>query len=271
MTGDRKEPGFGRPDVKLTLEGMTNYQLAVAHMVLTTEVRGKLPRRDGNPGSYTYDDREGMVPMIKFATDPEHEFVGQANRLNPDLPLLKYFVNLRGASERDYTSMAELLKHTDIPFDFDYVTGIPDTGSKIAKAYADLTGKPYYEILTKTADESGRQFSVKVFSSNEPRPGPDEKGLWIDDLIQRSVTKVLVDDISTQAGYHVAGHAVVLDREEGGMEEMHQAGKKIVAGITTTELVCVASDKGMIDDDVFEDVIGNINDGILRRSLSRGI
>ncbi len=60
------------------VEAMRPRQLKAAHMMLTAEVDGKLVRRFGEPGNYSYETEEGRFPMITIARN-DHEFIGAAN------------------------------------------------------------------------------------------------------------------------------------------------------------------------------------------------
>lgn len=259
MTSPRERLGVQITEAHQILEGMTPIQHEVANMMLTARVKGKLTRRAGTAGKYTYRVELGEFPMITIAQN-DNEFVGAANLRepqNPDVPLLLYFANLRGGTPENYDLMARVLAEKEIPFKFDYITGIPNTGNLIAKPLARLLGVPYYELLKKPTEGLERQFVVET-EDKKDRPLPEEEGLLVDDLITRAATKDAAEDALRAGGYNVAGHAVVLDREEGGVGEMHNAGKKIVAGINATQLFAVALTRGVIREDVYEKIMNNI-------------
>lgn len=258
------------PDVTRVVENMTFDQLRLAEMMLTAEVDGKLTRRDGEVGAYTYEKEEGKFPMITIAQN-EHEFVGAANLKdpqNPDIPLLDYFVNLRGGTAGNYEVMADVLAEIEFPFEFDYITGIPNTGNAIAKALAEKLGVPYFEILEKTSEGIDRQFTVRRFEPDEAKPEPGMKALLVDDLITGAVTKIAGEETMENGGFEVAGQAVVYDREEGGMDEMIASGRKIVAGITATEVFAVASTEGESQRSSYKKIVRKNIQKRIARSLS---
>ncbi len=151
--------------------------------------------------------------------------------------------------------MARLLEDTEIPFDYDYVTGIPLTGYDIAKPFAEMIGMPYSRILEKPTSGIGRKFAIGdqgdaiVYS---------DKSLVVDDLITGAATKIDEETLLSESGYMVGGHIVVVDRQEGGMQEMRKKGSNIVAGISATQIFSFALANNMIDKEAYQRVIGNI-------------
>lgn len=269
-----ERPSAERPDVRQAIEHMVPAQFDLAKMMLTTKVDGKLTRRDGEPGAFIYTKSEGRFPMITIAQDPEHEFVGAANLKdpqNPDIPLLPYYANLRGGISEDYEVMAralaEKVEASGIPFD--YIMGIPDSGNAIAKALAEILGSPCYEVLEKIGEGSDRKFKLRTFRGDEARPEAGMKTLVVDDLITKKTTKDEVEAELVKNGFGVSGHAVVYDREEGGMEDMRDEGRNIVAGLTATQLFAVALEMGKVSVEVYDTIMGKIIAGKKERALRR--
>lgn len=250
-----------RPDVDLTVERMTPVKKELAEMILTTEISGKLVRRFGEgPGSWDYEAEEGRFPMLTISKN-EHEFAGQANLKdpqNPNEPLLLYFLNLRGGTEENYRLMARSILDKGIPFHYDYVLGIPSTGPKIGKPLAEITGKPYIELLEKAPEGSKQKFTIKDFDEGDRKPKIGEMGLIVDDLITKKTTKDQAESVISKAGFGIAGHAVVVDREEGGLEDMRLEGRVLIAAITATELFAYAYQKGEANEETYDMVMFNI-------------
>lgn len=237
------------------VEGMSPIQLEAVRMMLTAEVDGKLVRRYGEPGSFAYPEERGRFPMITIAQN-NHEFVGAANLKEPqnhNIPLLNYFINLRGGKPEDYEIMARLLANTKIPFKFDYVTGIPTTGNLIAEPLATLLGVPYHEILQKPTSGVDRKFTAGGVAML-----PSGLALVVDDLITGAATKLDAEAVLDEAGLNVGGHVVVVDRQEGGMNEMRKQGKNIVAGVTATQIFSFALINRMTDQKAYERAMSNI-------------
>lgn len=272
MADLREQSGASvRPDVQLTMEKMSPIGIKVAEMILSAEVDGKLTRRYGELGSFEFVAEKGRFPMLTIAKDPEHEFVGAANLAdpqNPNIPLLNYFLNLRGGSEENYSVMAEGILDKGISFPYDHITGVPSTGPHVGKELATLVGKPYYEIIEKAGEGTGRKFNLRKFQYGEQQPEKGQKALIVDDLITRKQTKDDAEKEMLAGGFEVAGHAVVVDREEGGVDEMQEEGRKIVAAITATELFAVALIRGAVREEVFDKIMKNINDG-KRKSVQK--
>jgi orotidine-5'-phosphate decarboxylase len=266
-----------RPDIESIVAGMTSNQIKFAKMALTEKVEGKLVRRYGEAEDFTYEEESGdLINMLTIATDSEHEFVGAANladKQNPNIPLLPDFINLRGASEEAYELMAQLIKdrivdkNGNLLYDFDYITGIPNTGPKIGKALAKLLNKPYYELLDKAGKGSERKFVLRELAEGEgPKEG--EKGIRIDDLITQKQTKDDADAVMS-GKYTIVHDEVVVDREEGGLEEMLVEKRGIGAGITRTQMYAIAYMEGVIDEAIYDRMITRIENGKHKRKDDR--
>ncbi|MEX2013130.1 MAG: phosphoribosyltransferase family protein [Candidatus Levyibacteriota bacterium] len=265
MTSPIEREQVRNPEVRQILETITPMQRAVAEMMLTAQVEGKLVRRFGAPGNYTYSSPEDTerIPMITIAQN-EHEFVGAANYKDESLPLLSYFANLRGGTPENYDLMARSLADTEIPFDFDYVIGIPTTGNYIAEPFARIVGVPYIPLLKKTASGEQRAFVVEP-EGKLPEKGM--KGLGIDDLITSSKTKDDAGDALTAAGLEVAGFGVVYDRQEGGVDQMKRKGKKIFAAVNASQVFAVALMMGKINELTHARLMESIEKARLANSL----
>lgn len=225
------------PDAETVVENLTPAQRAMIEMMLTAEVDGKLTRRYGESGSYEYKKEEGRFPMMTISQN-EHEFVGAAHLNDPqnsEIPLLDYYLNLRGGTCANYETIASALAEIEFSFDFDYITGIPTTGNAIAEALAERLGVSYIPILEKPTEGVDRKFVIRKFGPDDPKPEPGMKPLLVDDLITGAVTKFDAENVLEEEGIKVAGHAVGYDREEGGVEEMEANGKIIVSAVGATQ------------------------------------
>jgi orotate phosphoribosyltransferase len=267
-------PNLSRPDVNLVVEKMSPVRKNCAEMILTSVSNGKLVRRYTDPVSDLFwtEEEEGRFPMLTIARDLEHEFVGAANLAdlqNPNIPLLLYFINLRGGTKENYKTMAEAIADKGIPFEYDGITGIPTTGPNIGEELADMTGKPYYYILAKAGKGTDRKFELVSFMMNVSKPEKGQRILIVDDLITKKQTKDDAEKFMISAGIEVAGHAVVVDREEGGFADMTDEGRQIVAALTATELFAVGYQKGIVTDEVYETLMRNIKNINNKRLLER--
>jgi len=75
--------------------------------------------------------------------------------------------------------------------------------------------------------------------------------------------------IAGEPEHEVAEHAVVMDREEGGTDEMQKEGRKIVTAITATELFAIALLNGAVREEVFDQIMKNINNGKRKRECQK--
>jgi orotate phosphoribosyltransferase len=267
-----KDLSLLRPDVKLIVEKMSPVQIDIARMIMSEKTDGKLTTRYGDgPGRWYYVPEIGSFPMLTFATKPG-EFAGQANLRdpqNPDEPLLKYFLNLRGASPECYQLMAAGIaakvkgnpRHKEVK----YITGIPNTGPLIGRPLARILNKPYIDILEKTGDDKKPFIPREKFENGEFRPKEGEVALMVDDVVTKKTTKVLAEEAANSGGFVVGVHGVVVDRQDGGFEEMTLEKKVIVAALRSTQIFALAYVDGKLDDEKYDNIVGDIE----RRRIAR--
>jgi orotate phosphoribosyltransferase len=228
-------------EASLVAGRMTETERELSKTMFRTLVDGKLQRRLGDsPRNWTIEEDLGIVPMITIARDLDHEFAGTANVEDPRNPyknLLLYFVNFRGAPPEVYELMALAIKEKGIGFDFECIVGVPKTGSEIGMPLANQLNKPYFEMLEKVGEGKDKIFKVKSFKGEGEKPFG--RVLLVDDVRTTNLTKNKAEHAMKSSGFDVAGHVVVLDREEDD-------SGNVVSVITATQLFAV----GFLEGDV---------------------
>lgn len=162
------------------------------------------------------------LQKIKFGA-----FRLKLHETNPDAPLSPIYLDIRNLPEEVYVLAADLLHELivrqNVP-DFDYVIGIPKAGDPIGSALAKAIGKPLLHI-EKIEHEGGRKISTNIV--DEFIKG--KSVLLVDDLVTKAHTKKEAIESVEANGLKVAATLVLYDREQGGLEELNQEGRRVHA------------------------------------------
>ena len=177
------------------------------------------------------------------------------HKVNPLAPPSPFYISLRTPENKDgklqqphvdsiATELIAAASHAK--FVYDAVAGIPRAGTPFAKAVTRLSNgkKVPYVSITKRTDMTG---SMRI----DPRKafaklGSGTRVLLVDDLITQADTKLAAISAVQKAGYKVAGIAVYLDREQGGVRSLRQSGVPIVAVVKIRDMLAFYEQDALI-------------------------
>jgi len=151
---------------------------------------------------------------------------------NPNAPLSPIYISLRKPEiggpliNEDIEAIGQELYTTvkKKKILFDLVAGIPRAGEPLAKVVSRLSGRPLLKLGKKI---EGDTRNINSILSGEYQAG--QLVLIIDDLITQADTKKEAIGVCEEAGLIVVGVAVLIDREQGGSEELKEAGYDLYA------------------------------------------
>lgn len=123
---------------------------------------------------------------------------------------------------------------------FDRLAAVPYAGLPIGVALALEIDRPLVYPRKETKDYGTRQLVEGAF-----RPG--ETALLVDDLITRGHAKLEALAPLTAAGLQVRDILVLIDREQGGAEELAERGVTLHAVLTLSALLNVLVTRGRIE------------------------
>lgn len=143
-----------------------------------------------------------------------------------DAPLSPYYISIRKMPGSVYRLMADifLIQVERTGLEFDYIIGVPKAGDPIAEELGKLVGKPVLH-LDKIEGEEARKIGSKIKEPFEK----GKKALLVDDLITKALSKEEACQSAEENGLEVAGIVVGYDREEKGVEQLQEQGRKIIA------------------------------------------
>lgn len=227
-------------------EGLTTEQEKLVDMLYTTKTEAKVNKRKTLPdGSYNFYSIVRPTAPVDFAQDDE-EFVLKLHEKTPDAPLSPYYVNLRNLPEELKRQIAIVLDEMDPGLNVDFVSGIPQAGTPLAEAYSQLTKTPHIEIFEKEVTADGRRIVPGAIGSLEGKTA-----LIVDDLVTKGGSKEETIEAARQLGIETVIR-VVVDRQQGGLEELKSKGFDINAAITWNQIMEYGRRKGHITEEQYK-------------------
>lgn len=230
-------------------EGLTPEQKGLADLLISTKIEAKVRRRRELPDE-TFEFYEVVRPTTPIDFAQEGEFALKLHETRPDAPLSPIHINLRNLPEHILQEVGRVL--AEIPFDErpDFCVGIPNAGVPIALAYSKFSGVPVFDIFTKEETEAGRRIVAGKELQQE-----EGKVLLVDDLVTEAHTKLEAIKEAESLGYGVIGVLVLVDREQGGKEQLAKAGYKLYAAFTLPQLLAFYRSTGKITPERHDEVI----------------
>jgi uridine monophosphate synthetase len=129
-----------------------------------------------------------------------------------------------------------------------FLAGVPEAGTPLATA----TGYEYgFKLLQprKVVKEHGTKSSIEgAFSDGD-------SVILIDDLITKGDSKLEAIEQVEAAGLKVEKFLVLVDREQGGMDTIRDAGYEIQAAMTISELLEILRSDGTLPHEKYDEVM----------------
>lgn len=204
-------------------------------------------------GELTQEQRYLADTLIESGAFKVGAFKLKLHETNPNAPLSPYYISMR---EKDVVpgtfpvlcQRAATAMHADtihLVDRIDFVIGIPRAGDPLAGAYSAISHIP---LLRMEKYESSEGRSITSLIHGNFKGG---KVLGIDDLITAADTKLEFQE-GVEANRLILVHiAVGLDREQGGVQRLRQAGVNISASLTISKLLEYYLGSGAIDEQSF--------------------
>jgi len=179
------------------------------------------------------------IGAIKFGA-----FRLKLHETQPDAPLSPIYLNLRTPDNKGGpltprileligTVLANLIGSLGI--DFNLIVGLPRAGDPIADAVHAALGRPDVRILRLVKSEGDGKRQITEIESGSFTPG--DRAIVIDDLVTKAGTKREGISVLENPGIQIAAVIVLVDREQGGREELEKAGYAVHAAFMLTELL----------------------------------
>lgn len=233
------------------MSNLTKSQQELADLLFNTQTAAKVRRRKQNPdSSYEFYLITRDTSPIDFRVD-EGEFVFKHHEQFPDAPLSPMYVNLRSLPQNLVDKIGKVMSQMEFTQQADFCAPIPKAANPLAESFSKYSGIPVIQIFDK---EEGAEKRRIIPLKNAPK-GNGKKLLIIDDLITKAASKLEAIKVAEDLGYKVVGVVVLVDREEGGSEQLSQQGYKLYSAVKLLDLLNYYVEKEMITRDQFNETI----------------
>ena len=187
------------------------------------------------------------IGAIKFGA-----FRLKLHEKNPDAPLSPYYVGLRVLPRyprvmrevsRVYAEMAKDAKK------YDSCLGIPDAANPLATAFSLETETP--QIYLRKEEKTGHGIDGSFMTPFNQ----GETVLLIDDLVTKADSKLETINVLKNAGLKVSDVLVLVDREQGGVKQLADAGYNLHSAFLFSKLLDFYHRLGKIDDAKYQEAV----------------
>lgn len=227
---------------------LTKLQQELANLLLNTKIEAKVIRRhQKKDGSFYLEDAKRVTSPIDFAR-VEGEFALKIHEVKPQAPLSPIYVNLRNLPENVLEKIGQVLADTPLDTPQDYCTGVPKAAVVIAKEYSEVKGTPFLDVFEKIGPDTDRKIVIK----EEVNPKEGTRLLVIDDVVAHGKSKLEALEAAKKVGFYV-NMLVLIDREQGGMEQVEKEECRIYAAMKFTDILDYYLEKKMITKKQYEE------------------
>jgi len=192
---------------------------------------------------------------------------------NPNTPPSPFYINLRDKNnpkpgplvDSDYISIARCIfraiSEKGGGVVFDAIAGIPRAGDPIVKAMMRIEemtdiNQGDYRIIMLAKEENGGKRRIVPLPGFEYKTG--ERVLLVDDLVTRADTKLEAIKAIESEGSVVVGLVVLVDRQQGGREQLKKVGYDLISCFTIRELFNYYKAAGKINDNKYQECMDYI-------------
>jgi len=204
-----------------------------------------------SPKIQQFADTLLRIDAIKFGA-----FKLKIHKTHPHAPLSPFYINFR-VVQSDPQALAEAVDvycHMAQNLQFDLVAGIPHGASTLGAVTGWQFKKPI--ILPR-----GEKKKYGMGGSVDGIYSAGQKVLVIDDLISQGASKLETIHSLEEEGLVVTDILVLLDRKQGGSDELRVQGYTLHAPMTAMELFEYYRSTGKISEEKFEEIVGYVAQG----------
>lgn len=229
------------------MSNLTKLQQELADLLLNTKIEAKVIRRkQKEDGSYYLEEGSRPTSPIDFAPDPG-EFALKVHEVKIDAPLSPIYVNLRNLPDNVLTKIAQVLAEVKLETPQDFCTGVPKAALVIAQKFSEVSKMSFMDVFEKVGDNTDRKIVIK----EGVQPEQNTRLLVIDDVIAHGKSKLEALEAVKTVGFYV-NMLVLIDREQGGVEQVEKEGCKVYAAMKLTDILEYYMEKNMITKEQYQ-------------------
>lgn len=186
---------------------------------------------------------------------------------SPDAPLSPFYINLRtpdnpkpgSLTNDDIFLIGQLLFRIALGHRlyYDFVASIPHAGDPIAEAFsksAEVARRRIVPVLRLIKEESGASRRISRVQSDIVTASGMHV-ILVDDLCTMVDTKLEAIRVLESAGLIVTDVVVLIDREQGGAKGLLNAGYRLHAVFTVSDLFSYYHRLGVVSQELYDEIV----------------
>lgn len=202
-------------------------------------------------GSYRFHKVERPTGPIDVAQ--EGEFALKLHEAHPEAPLSPVYINLRNLPKEVLDQVGVVMAEIDMDRTPDVCAGIPNAGVPLAEEYAVHSGIPVVDVFGKVQEQQGRRITAAAHSGNGQRLR------IVDDLATQGETKLESVRAAEEMGYEVADILVLVDRQQGAVRQLKDAGYTLHSAFTIEQLLQFGVRTGRMSQEQYQQITHYLN------------
>jgi uridine monophosphate synthetase len=160
---------------------------------------------------------------------------------HPEAPLSPIYIDLRviRSYPSTFRSVVSILGNLAVRFKPDFIADVPTAATPIVGAICAM-----FDVPMLSPRIAGKEHGIQARLEGVPRRGA--RAVLIDDLVTSAESKLEVIRVLRSNELTVEDVVVLVDREQGGSEELSRHGCKLHAATTLRDMLCAYVEEQMI-------------------------
>ena len=190
--------------------------------------------------------------MIKFGS-----FRFKLHEKHPDAPLAPFYIDLRmirrfpDVKKMVIDSYVEMIQ----PLTFDLLADVPTAGTPLVSSISDRLN---VGMITPRADKKTHGSGAKIDGVLEEDKG--KTAVLVDDLVTQADSKFEAAQTLEEFGLKVQDIVVLVDREQGGRQQLKEKGYTLHAAFTLSDMFVLYKNEGRLTDEEYSDAMKRLED-----------
>lgn len=203
----------------------------------------------------TAEQKQIADALLKIGAVEFGAFRLKIHDTQPDAPLSPFYLNLRLlrsfplAKKKAVKAYVKILRN----FKFDLLADVPTAATPLVSSIADALQMPQ---ITPRMDKKEHGTGAKIDGAF--RKG--QRAVLVDDLVTHARSKLEAIRVLEEAGLRVRDVVVLVDREQGGREDLEKAGYRLHAILGIHELFRYYADRSKISKQKYKEIEDYIAD-----------
>lgn len=191
------------------------------------------------------------IGAIKFG-----DFRLKLHDKNPEAPLSPVYIDLRVLRRFPEAKAAAVDVYQELvqPLQFDLLADIPTAATPLVSSLSDRLG---VGMVTPRTDAKAHGTGAKIDGLLDSDKG--KTAVLVDDLVTRADSKLEAAEILTSQGVVVKDIVVLIDRKQGGKEQLATAGFDLHSALTMGQMLDFYARVGKLSPERYQDTIDRLD------------